>query len=477
MSSLSPHSPNTETDCTVEINGTRIPVADVDIHIRNEGPMDMGYYAEGQFASPYEGEDYLQAFNIEDENSPMDVCYIRIYRDDLDGYVPAFRGLVTGVGNAGGDTPESIWKFRARGPAFFLDKIPVAENFSGPGVRAIAELIVEQLNEDVPLSVSLNDSFTRPTEEAVSEVQDTDDSDGSFEVSNLSPGTGLLERQAELLDGARSFLSDDDDEDSTLVADNNDGGGGILVQPVIQGSKLFQFIEDEQNNVSRKTFTRNRHTLADVVSWITETKDLFLYFAPRHDRVKLQVFPQQELGTHDAHYLGGEVNVVDNNALSEVNPINTLTLNAKAANTLGSVGGFEVQAPDDEFVQVTARHGPLYRRAGETALHDTVFTESSANTKDEAEKEVRKRLYNRITNATEGDMTTLLYHPITPHDSITALPTCRSTPATDTEPITYNVTRVHHQIRASGISKTRLNVGVGVENGDIEIVNSTYKEK
>jgi len=426
------YDPDCVTDSKVFVNGVRLPVQDVDIHIRNEGPIDIGRYCEGYFASPWRNEDYLNAFDsIEGtDGKDVDEVYIEVARHGSDSYFPAFRGVVTGVGNAGGDTAERIWKFRAQGPAFFLDKTPVQQNFEESGTQEIIDSVGSQIDDKLPFSVTVPD------------VDGFEDSDKQLATSQTDT------------EGSESF------SDSGGLVSGVEGATDEEVTP--------------NNQIITKTFTKNRHTLADVANWLATKKDALLYFVPRPDGVRIQPYFSNQIREWDAHYLGGAIRVVQNDALSELSPINTLTVNGKAASTFDGLTNGNVSA--GEYVQVKVRHSDLYERAGNTSLHPTAHVEDGSLAKQTVEKVAKKKLRNRITNATGGDMETLLFVPIAPFDVIRAKPTCAESAATDTDPIRYNVSRVHHRIRASGQSTTKLNVGVTVEDGDIEIVNSGYKE-
>lgn len=434
--SVQPHSPDTPTDSTVHVNGTRIPVEDVDIHIRNEGPIDVARYCEAFFASPWNGEDYLDVFDSLDgtDGSGMDEVYIEVSPHGRDTYIPAFRGVVTGVGNAGGDTPAQIWKLRAQGPAMFLDKVPVSSNFEQSGAQLIFNAVGDGIDEKLPFDVTVPD------------------------VTGFERGSG--------------------DDGDTVSAEDGDGdqfsdSGGLVSG--VEGATSEDVTGNAVADVT-KTFTKNRHTLGDVLDWLSKKTDSLLYFVPRPDGVRLQPYFGNQIRAWDAHYFDGPIQIIENDALSELTPINTLTVNGKAGGTLDAINPFGTNTPTGKFVQVTARHQRLYERAGNTELNPTSYVEDDSLAKKTVERAAKKELRNRITETTGGDMTAMLFAPIAPYDTIRARPTCAGSDATDTEPITYGVSRVHHRIRVSEQSTTKLNVGVAVEDGDIEIVKSGYKE-
>jgi hypothetical protein len=454
------YDPDCATDSKVFVNGTRLPAADVDIHIRNEGPIDMGYYCEGFFASPWNGVNYLDPFNIADEGDggELDELYVEVSPYDSDSYFPAFRGVVTGVGNAGGDTPEQLWKFRAQGPAFFLDKIPAGKSFQGDGsVYANAlNYVQNKLDEKLPFQLdtigriedSASDSdvylFAQPEDYPIyqTRTEEGDDDETGFNPLNVPSIQDVLTDTGDLLGDDNSVV-----ETQTLVP------------------------------TSRKTFEKNKHTLADVVQWLSKTINALFYVTPNKQNSELRFYNNATIRDYDAHYLDGDITIIENDALSELSPLNTLTVNGKAADTLTEFGDTEVNISSDTFYQIKARHTPLYKNAGEVELEATTYTESGANTKAELQNEAQKLLRDRITEATAGDMQVMLHHPIVPHDNITALPTCNRQSTADVPPLTYTVSRVHHRIRASEQSTTKLNVGVAVKDDDITVIDTVKKSQ
>jgi hypothetical protein len=157
-----------------------------------------------------------------------------------------------------------------------------------------------------------------------------------------------------------------------------------------------------------------------------------------------------------------------------LSPINTLTVNGNAASTIEGITDANISS--SEFAQVKVRHKRLYERAGKTELHPTSHIEDDALEKKAVENAAKKRLRERIAEATGGDMTAMLFAPIAPYDTVRAKPVCEGRSGTETKPLTYSVSRVHHRIRANEHSTTKLNVGVAVEKGDIDVVSSGYKE-
>lgn len=413
------YNPTCTTDSRVFVNGTRIPAGDVDIHERKEGPLDINRYAEFEFASPFRGEDYLGVFGATQpsEQERYDTVYIDLYSEALERYVPTFRGLVTGLGNSASNVSQH-WHGRAQSVEMLLSNVPASFTYEEASVEKVLQDVVGELQTKVPIDLSV--------------------------------------------EGSEDLVA----EESRL--------GDIALSPLIIVPRVIATVADLVL-ATPKTFKANKHTLADVLSWLSDKVQSRFWFQPTEDGVTLVGTDEPTQQSHQAHYLGGSVGVIENNALSELRPVNTLILNSKAANSLASVSSFELNAPSDTFTQVKARHRPLYERAGEVELHGDTYVSSDSESKEEAVKEARSLLKRQIDQTTGGSMDCYLAANVAPFDTITARPTCREQPLPSMEPLTYEVSRVHHKVRASETSKTELNVGVHAAMDDIEIIDSWQK--
>jgi hypothetical protein len=427
------HATDVLTDSIVRVNGTRIPVGDVDVFMRNEGPLDFTRYAEGEFPSPFQDVDYANAFsgfNPTDQDE-WDVVTIDVKDYITDNYYRAFTGVVTGVGNAS-DGGERWMKFRAQGTGQLLNKIPADVSFNDATYADVVKYVVKQANEKVPFEV------LSPTADL---------------SKDLRPGEHIYGF------GADYFVA------------YSEGANAIW-------QWAMPWEDNNKDYHSAKNFHFGKNTLDDVVSWFREKADMVLWFSPTADGVVLLVSPAP-LHHHDAHYLGGNLNIVNNDALSELRPLNTVLVKSPAKQSRSSDDltpndrGHEQQKASKKFVEAKAIHDELYRRAGNTELHANVERKSDAMTKVEVEQEARKLLAQAIKKPMDGSMQTLLRHRITPYDTVEAKPTCDSSPATNLPSVTYDVARVHHKIRAEKQSGTELNVGVAVDSEeDITVYDS-----
>lgn len=411
-SKVEPHTCEEKTDSRVLVNGTRVPVGDIDIHLRKEGVIDVNRYAEGVFVSPYNGTEYTRLFQTLDPDSQdsQDVIRIDVKDNVTDEYHTEFHGVVTAAGN-GSNAVEKAWSFRAQGPAFFLGKTLASKKFKNASVKHVLQYVRSELDDKVPLSVSMD------------------------------------------------VLTDEEAQNATV------GGALSRLNPILGGvAKLTDVLS------TPKEFQRNRDTLADVVAWLGKKADLTIWLEPTVEGVELIATETPTQRSHQGHYLGGDVEIINNNALAELNPVNSLIAKGQAKKSLASIGDFDITTPSDTYAQAKARHVGLYRRAGETELFAETENVSDGGSSEEVANEARKRLKNHLNQTSSSKIETLLTAPIMPHDTIDALPTCNGDLVSEKIPITYEIDRVHQQIRSGGISQTTLNVGVRASNDDIEIV-------
>jgi hypothetical protein len=449
-SGVLPHDPDTETPSRVYVNGVRIPVGDIDLYMRKEGDLDFTRYLEGEFASPFDGVPYTDVFNslTPTEQSEPDTIRVDV-QDRLSGeYTVGFQGIITGVGNSP-TAGESWWSFRAQGIGHRLSNVPASKSFSGDGasVRDVLTYVTETLDDHLSFNVKLGNAPDQPVEDTTSE-----DSDGSDEEVSAAEGyPGHY---------------------------NPDSGGSTESDPtgVIrpnESERSFSYTVSTE-----KAFQYGKHTLADIVNWIGQKTNLYLWFVPTRDGASLIAVREPALKTHTAHYLdSGDTEVVNNDALSELRPVNTLVVKAPAKESVKESNTFQSNERGKALVVAKARHSTLYERSGRTELYAETHRISDAMNKAEVENEARKRLKNAIDETTAGDMQTMLRGSATPYDLIEALPTCQGKTDRDLEPLTYETARIHHEITADDIPETKWNVGVHTDSvEDIEIIDSWKPE-
>jgi len=431
-------------DATVYVNGTRVPVTDVDLHMRKEGDLSVTRYVEGKIVSPWKGEDYVEAFDAVDEESQSSYDTVRIEVRDtsLDVFLTQFHGLVTGLGNSGGDL-EREWVFQARGPGLILSEIAASKPFTSDGgglsPRTVFDYITSEIDEKCPFDVNSRLDLSVP--------------EGNDEFTVEEDDGGIIDNVVD------AITSD------TTVSDTS-----LLPGPA-------NTAEGNENREIIKTFKPNRHTLADVVNWFQNKYNVRTWMVPTQSGATLVAVRYPHRNTHRAHYLDGLLKIMDNDALSELRPINTVVAKGDAKRSRRSAGIYEVQDdPEGEYAYAKVRHRALYERAGGIEL-DGNHLDVDAFDKQTIVSEAKQHLKTRIDQASGGDMHTLPSAVVHPYDLVKAKPSCDGNSATDVPAVEYEIHRVHHEIRAGKPSFTSLDVGIRTSIAeDIVVAEEGWKE-
>lgn len=422
------YQPDSECPTRVYVNGIRIPASDVDVYLRKEGALDITRYAEVSFASPFAGTSYtdvFQSFVYENQTKP-DTLRIdsRTTNNSETDYTPIFHGIVTGVGSSTHNN-ERMYQCRAQGPAHFLDKTSASKQFGG-GVSTqfstsdVIKYVTDELNGKLPITIDKYDG----------------DSESTFSGA-FNPIIDVFQ------DVALSVL--------------------------------------DKKVVTPKTFQANKHSLKNVINWLRDKFGGRVWIQPTKEGGQFvwSDNPTKTAGSHKAHYLGGNTNVVNNNALAEIRPINTLIVNGQAKKSVTSIGEFEINRPAGTFSKIKVRHKQLYERAGSSELLGDTVRKSDAESKQEVVNEARSILKERIDQATAGSMQVLLDSFIQPFDTIEAKPTCDSATTDELEPLMYEVQRAHYIAHPNENTLPYIDLTVGLHTDiqdDIEVVDSWNKD-
>ncbi len=428
------NTPNTNTPDRVYVNGTRIPVSDTDIHLRKEGPLDITRYAEVTFASPLDGEDYLSLFksltdsdNVEDAS--RDTLRIDVYEESIDEYTVLFNGVVTGVGGSESDN-QKVHQCRAQGPGHFLENIKASQRYeNNTAAKDVITNTVETLDRKIPLTIQ--NSFDLPRS---SRIQDANES-------------SVIEALTEFAETA-----------------------GPLAAPIGFAASTVD------NLLSSKSFTANRHTLEDVIEWFKEKKNIQVWIQPTKKGGVFTVSKNtsKDFTSHNAHYLDGNVTVINNHALREIKPFNTVIVNGAAQESFNDVGESKSQSPSGKFTRVKARHKPLYKLSGNTELTKTVY-KSDAQSKTEVINEAKSVLKSSVDSATGGSMQVTHDKYIQPFDTVEAKPTTNAFAEQSVPTLTYEIHRCHYKCRPNDSVVPHINLNAGIHTDmeeDIEIISA-----
>jgi len=241
------------------------------------------------------------------------------------------------------------------------------------------------------------------------------------------------------------------------------------------------------------TFTRNKHTLADILDemrfpWALipntdpnfEGVDMTLaislstvdfQFAPDQLFADTRSFVAESANTGD----GASVSVIKNNSLKEIQPINTVQINGPVEVSPTSVVTSEQQGAT--FPYAKAVHTVLKSRAGGRELGPKDKYKEKISDTSKLEITARSELHNMIEGATGGTMQIRGDPRPAPYNTITAPPACGGFSATDVDPLTFEIQRVRHIASAIEGYYTEIDTSIVVDTDDIEITSGTKPVK
>lgn len=504
------NNPPTEPEVKVDVkdNGewVRIPVTYCDLHINKDGPADISRNAKVKFPVEWNGHDiiqYIDGFNEPTSVEPQfvgsvdeyqslsyDKCRIWFYDHELEAYQVAHYGY---IGSVGSTSNTGEMKFIAYDPADILRRIPISKSFGEPTIKQIIEFVLRgEDNHGRPVGLEQRSVFdniktfiagyqpVREAKESVEQQNAVDEAieeavDGEFTIEGELPVVGALQLDVtDLVEDVYEAFTDD-----------------VLTEVLLTGQKRFM---------------RNRDNLADLMEWFASEIGGKWHMEPtpsgpllfidntsgftnldREGSLSRRFFVDDELSGESQSWGEFEdktefdsVDVIDNNALYDIKPINTLRLFGEgmprvmrerdASNVAPSTGIFT-----NEFPAVKVTYPPLVRRAGGHEYAPPVV-ESDKVELQQAEKEAVKQFREHLSESTEGSIEIRGEPHALPFDYIKTIPTCNDTyQNANTTPITYEINSVRHVRAAEKPYTTELGVSLVFDESQLEI-ESEYRE-
>lgn len=415
---------------------------------------------------PYEwnGVDYrskVDEFNPETQSS---YSLASIFMEDVrrKQWEPVMRGFVRGV------RPTDMMgtaKVYVSSPDQLLTAVPFSASYDRPAVGKVFRDVADTMREETPFS---------PTVRGVAQRQLPKGGEGSG--GNDSGGNDSTPRSAYEL----QFGSDDES-----------GGGNDSDTP--RTSYGLQ-TDIEESIRDGKVFKRNVNSAADALNWATNSVGGRYYFDFRHEDTRglslvyddgsdVTHFQQREnRGPAQQQQLakGGsfpdlgpkEVDLIKNEALAEVFPINSLRVKGK---TGVSVLGWTVRGPFSDVAPfVTVEYDPFVRRAGGNVVSETI--EIGSVTLEAAENVAKNKLEQNIRDSGDGSMEMYGNPYVRPYDLISSVPECSDVLTTSVKPITYSISEVIHEAKATEEYRTHIKVTPRFDPSKLNVVESEMKE-
>lgn len=498
--------PPVEAEVRVEVKEgdewVRIPVTLCELIVNKDGPSDLTRNAKVKFPVEWGGESisqYINGFNTDTEDeTPYDECRIWFYDHDDDTYQIAHYGYIGGVGPA---SDTGVMKFIVYDVADLMRGIPVSKSFGEPTIQQIIDFVLSGTdNNDYPVGVEKRSVFS--------------------DIKTFI--AGIEEVRAQKADTSDLGGEESDGDDTVLTSlDYPFGQFQLNVNDLADDIFDYMFGSDVTNGIGgQKRFQRNRDNMVNLMNWFAGEVGGKWHFEPTPDGPILffdntsarpednrilddddegeifesdedgafsrRVFNDDELGSvesgnitdYTARDAFASVDVIDNNALYDIKPFNTLFLYGESHDPARRYGGARGArgAPGmytEEFPSVKVQYPPLVKRSGGYE-YAAPAVESDKVTLDQAEKQAKKEFRKHLEEETEGSITTKGEPYILPYDYIRTIPTCNDTyPNANINPITYEVNSVKHTCEAGERYTSELGVSM-VFDESLLTVESQY---
>lgn len=501
--------PPVEPEVRVDVkdNGqwVRIPVTSCELWINKDGPADITRTAKVKFPAEWGGHDisqYINGFSSPsitqqsdpqfvgeiDETQPYDECRIWFYDHGLDDYQIAQYGYVGGVGPTEETRGMKFWVYD---PADLMRGIQVSKSFGEPTIQQVVEFVLRGTDDNGrPVGLEHRSVFDniqtyiggpQPVRRAKINYQrepiSAEDLDSEFSIDGELPIVGAFQLNVDdLVEDVYEFFTDD-----------------VLSDTLLSGQKRFQL---------------NRNNMVDLLDWFAAEVGGKWHFEPTPDGPLLFVDNTSGVGTDIGDgeitrrfFVDNElkdapqewdvsafknleqfdsVDVLNNDALYDVKPFNTLHLYGEGqANVLRNRDDWETAASPSEwtteFPYVKVTYPPLVKRAGGYE-YSAPTVESDKMYLPQAEQQAVKEFRKHLSEATEGSIEIRGEPHILPFDYIRTIPTCNDTyENANAVPITYEVNSVRHVRSAEQPYTTELGVSLVFDESKLEI-ESEYRE-
>jgi hypothetical protein len=224
----------------------------------------------------------------------------------------------------------------------------------------------------------------------------------------------------------------------------------------IRESNDFSVPEGGIPRFGRHTYTADKHTLADVVEDIGEATGEPVWFRTAPDGRNILAFGTRNIESYDGRQ-GGDLYTIENNALFEMRPFNTIKLNGE-------------RQGDADYPVAEAWYPDLVERAGGKI---TVTEEVNTDILPVMLKAAQKRLKDRLNAVSGGTATFALAPQVRPFDTVELRPACAGQIESEMPSLTYEVERTAHKIAPenlrNNIPQTELSLSMHIDETEIEV--------
>lgn len=406
-----------ESPVSVAVDGTGIPVIDdgVTVYERKDGHMSVNRRADVHFPLVTNETEWVNKIDAFRDEGEIQIVDIGMTGlKEGDSEHHMMRGYINGVGSRGG---VNVGRFRVLGPFKLLSSIPAGKS----------------VDADMPINAALLEWFASRFESA-QPIFDSVTLDSAF-------------------------------DNNTLIEDFT----GTPGQSSIGRNKVLRL-------------SANRDTLADASKKMINEVGLFMSFEPDPDNstgIVLTVKPMSDVEKSNFDLTeGGDVRVIENDALYEMRPFNGVVVKGKGGtyvdlsgsthyDNLGDIS--DAMFGDGSYPEATAVYPPLVERAG-GEIKQTINSNKSAT--PATEREARSKLKSMLDEVSGGSILTELEPRISLYHTLTATPACAGIFDEAPPELTYEVQRVEHTVApnndGNNIPSSTLSVSMEIDPSKIE---------
>ena len=403
------YSPNVKAPAEVYVNGVRIPVFQLESHLRKDGVCAINRMTEVHFPAEWEGVDYQAIVKELDpaEESPYSSVEVKVRDYGTDELVTTHAGFVLSIGVGASGQLER--RMRVADIGYFLSAIPVSKTFS---LDETAQDALEFIRDKLQAS--------QPIADDIEIVGNAGDDWLSYSENNM--------------EDAQTFPA-------ILTADKP----------------------------TTTSFSANRDTLADVLNWFIESMGGYAYFDYNEVRDAHQlVYVEEPSETLKAQHLGGSVTVLDNTALVDISPYNTITAYGRSKESKLSIGGHSLLVPSKEFPRAVVYHKTLRKRAGGNALQPAI-QDVDGITIDQVTTQAKNILRNILEDSSGGEIVCQPSPSLVPYAVFKSRMACDGSIQHDVPILSYDVEEVTHTIDSTEGHTTTLRVSMHADPDEIVV--------
>lgn len=480
----------------------RMPITKVETRVNKDGPADLsttsrvdmpvtwGKTRDGEGKVPI--YDYVGVSESQSDNV-FDLGRVYYWNEYTERYSIEHFGYIASIGPSG---ENGVFRFYIYDTADLMKNIPVTKPYDQPNAQTVVNFVVNDVDYGIdnnsPIPVR---SYT--TTAPLEGIENT----GLLESFD-SGVSGWVDENVPIVKGT-------DIDTFNLIGD-----AASIAAPLIGSQMAFNAIDDNKEWLDdqlalggKKHFTRNKHSLVDVMDWLTDEVGGAWHFQPTDTGVVLVLnngctqdfkiarnsYYDGQFDPDEYQYISGTnsepVDILNNSSIEDLKPINYLELNGETADSfLGSdridVGPLEdvtnvdrtilggpLGAPKgqtNKYPHIVVEYPPLLRRTNGRRLGPKPI-ESGKTTLAEASEQAEKEFLKAHEDNTDGSIEIRALPSIRPYDYISAVPVCNDTFDADMNPIQYEVNSVTHKVSAETDYTTMLGVSLAIDEDKINI--------